>query len=27
VTGTRPLGEARTAPSMAAAFELPLVRG
>jgi hypothetical protein len=27
VTGTRPLGEARTAPSMAAAFELPLARG
>ena len=27
VTGTRPLGEARTAPSMAVAFELPLVRG
>jgi phosphatidylinositol-3-phosphatase len=27
VTGTPPLGEARTAPSMAAAFELPLARG
>ena len=27
VTGTRPLGEAGTAPSMAAAFELPLARG
>ena len=27
VTGTLPLGEARTAPSMAAAFELPLARG
>ena len=26
VTGTRPLGEARTAPSMAAAFGLPLAR-
>ena len=27
VTGTRPLGEAQTAPSMAAAFDLPLARG
>ena len=27
VTGTHPLGEARTAPSMAAAFGLPLARG
>jgi phosphatidylinositol-3-phosphatase len=27
VTGTEPLGEARTAPSMAEAFGLPLAHG